>query len=466
MDPVVTPGEMAAIDAEAAGPVEILIDRAGRATALAALRLLADHRGRVYGSRVAVLAGPGNNGADGRSAARVLAERGVRCVVFDVGADPSVADDRVAGSSFDLIIDACFGTGLKRPFRSQDLPLRPGETPVLAVDIPSGVDGLTGQVHGSPLAATVTVTFAAMKPGLLFEPGRTLAGEVSVVDIGLDCSRARLWHTGPSDLDRWPKRQVTAHKWHNAVGVIGGSRGMDGAVTLAATAALRAGAGYVVLGRSDHGPRPGLTVLGQPTEAVTHSLIDDRNRAATSLWRCGSVVVGPGLDLDDVSLLPVVLDLLPTIEAPLVVDAGAIRADVLDRVPLVDLPPIITPHDGEFERLVGRPPGVDRVAAARGVASDLGVIVVLKGPTAVVAHPDGRATVSTGGDQRLATAGTGDVLSGIIGAGLALGADPFTAAMLAVELHGQAARRGPAVGLVASDLPSLVAETLSINESS
>ena len=458
MREVLTPAEMAAVDAEAPEPVTELVERAGWATARAALRLLA---GDAYGKRVAVLAGKGNNGADGRSAAHHLERRGARCQVFDVpgpeGREP------VETGTYDLVLDACFGTGLRGPFHAGSLPIDVGDTPVLAVDIPSGVNGLTGATEGTPLPAIATVTFAALKPGLLFEPGRSLAGHVTVADIGLDCSRARLWNLEQSDLSGWPRRSGTAHKWANAVAVIGGGTGMAGAASLASTGALRAGAGYVTQVRTAPlGAGP-----SAPVEAVTVSMIDDWNRTVSLVDRCGAVVIGPGLEIDGPQRLAELHQLLAMAEAPVVFDAGALRPELLEAVSRSsvadDRLSVLTPHDGEFARLTGRRPGPDRIEDTRRAAADLGAVVLLKGPTTVVAHPDGRALLSTAGDQRLATAGSGDVLSGIIGAGLTLGLDPFLAAGLGAELHGRAAGRGFAVGLRAGDLPALVAEFLSFD---
>lgn len=459
MRETVTPEEMATIDAEAPEPVSELIERAGWATAQTALGLFG---GDAYGKRVAVLAGKGNNGADGRSAARYLRHRGAVCRVYEVSTSSDGArsepEDTVA---YDLIIDACYGTGLRGRFDRWSLPIDVGDTPVLAVDIPSGVNGLTGAAQGSPLAAVETVTFAALKPGLLFEPGRSLAGRITVADIGLDCSRARIRHLEESDLSRWPARGGTDHKWANAVAVVGGSPGMVGAAALTSTAALRSGAGYVVQIR----PAPLASGPSMPIEAVAVSMVDDWDRAVEHLGRCGAVVVGPGLSIDGPQVLSQVHRLLAMSEAPVAFDAGALRPDLLDAVGgssvADDRLPILTPHDGEFERITGRSPGTDRIDDTRRAASELDAIVLLKGPTTVVAHPDGRVLVSTAGDERLATAGTGDVLSGIIGAGLALGLDPFLAAGLGAELHGRAARRGRRVGLISGDLPDLVADLLS-----
>ncbi len=465
MIPVVFPAEMTAIDAEAPEPVEELIDRAGWATARAARVLLSrlppggDGRRGVYGRRVLVLAGKGNNGADGRSAALFLERWGVACTVVNILDEPTVASARpTTADGFDLVLDACFGTGLRGSFDHHDLPMAVGDTPVLAVDIPSGVSGLTGAAQGRPLAAVATVTFAALKPGLLFEPGRTLAGLVEVGDIGLDVSRARLWCLEAADLERWPRRAVDAHKWNQAVAVVGGSAGMTGAPTMTATAALRAGAGYAVMAMV------GGAVNAGPTEAVAVDLGADTDEVRDRIGRCRAVAIGPGADTDEATteLLGRVVDAL---SVSAVFDAGALRPELLDRRRsggLADDPlHVLTPHDGEFERLTGHKPGEDRLAATRSAAESLRAVVVLKGPTTVIAHPDGRACVSVAGDQRLATAGTGDVLTGIIAAGLALGLAPFDAAGLGVELHGRAARLGHPTGLTAGDLPDLVADVLS-----
>ena len=274
VEPVVTPAEMGAIDAAAPEPVEVLIERAGWAVARAALGLL----GGTYGARVLVLAGKGNNGNDGRVAARFLAARGVRCRVEVADFQPSPTDL----ARCDLLIDAAYGTGFRGSWDAADV----GSTPVLAVDIPSGVNGLTGEAAGRVLSAAATVTFAAWKPGLLFHPGRGLAGSVTVADIGLDArTGCRAWHLSANDLgpplpeiarltraqresdlreapqsapDGWPQAGVEAHKWQRAVWVIGGHGSMLGAPSLAAAAAARAGAGYVALSV------PGTTLSGPP----------------------------------------------------------------------------------------------------------------------------------------------------------------------------------------------------------
>lgn len=457
MTPIVTPAEMAAIDADAPEDVSILIDRAGWAVARRALDLLP----AAHGTRVLVVAGKGNNGADGRAAARFLERRGVRCAVMDPS--EAAAAGPIAppgGGRYDLVIDAAYGTGFRGTFEAPDV----GVAPVLAVDIPSGVDGLTGAVGGEALAAAATVTFAALKPGLLFEPGKSLAGRVTVADIGLDCSRAHCWHLGLDDLrQHWPRPEPTTHKWKRAVWVVGGSPGLDGAPGLAARAALRGGAGYVAVSLPGSEQLRSVAAPSVPIEAVRRPLSERWGaEVLAGLDRFAALVIGCGLAVDPATGTEVRTVVATAGDKPTVVDGGAIDAVAADHGALQDrtVPAILTPHDGELRRLTGRPAGADRVDTTRRAASELASIVVLKGPTTVVAAPDGRALVSTAGDARLASAGTGDVLAGLIGAALAAGVEPFLAAGLGVELHGRAALGGLDRGFAASDLPPLAAELL------
>lgn len=446
---------MAAIDAAAPEPVDVLIGRAGAAVARAALDLL----GGAYGRRVVVIAGKGNNGNDGREAARRLELRGVRTTVIAADADVAMLP------ATDLVIDAAYGTG----FRGTWAAPRPADpsTPVLAVDIPSGISGDTGEALGSPLRATRTVTFAAYKPGLLLGDGPAFAGEVTVADIGLDVERpspprARL--VTERDVHVWlPGRVVGAHKWTAAVRLIAGSAGMTGSAELAATAALRAGAGYVR--RSSPGIDPATPGTGSsdPIEAVITALPATgwAVEVMIELDRFGALAVGPGLGTD-ASVTPEVLRLV-TAPVPLVIDGDGLRALGDDPAAALaprpaHLPPaVLTPHGGEFTRLGGELDGrKSRLDAVRDLASRSGAVVLLKGPTTLVAHPDGRVLASDQGDSRLATAGTGDVLTGVLSAFLARGVPPFEAAAAAAFVHGRSALLGPREGLVASDLPPLL----------
>jgi NAD(P)H-hydrate epimerase len=442
MLPVLTPAEMAAVDAAAPEAVDVLIARAGVAVAHHALDLL----GGAYGRHVVVVAGPGNNGADGRSAAERLRRRGARVDVLDVATAPAVLP------ACDLVIDAAYGTGFRGEYVSPD----PGGAPVLAVDIPSGVAGLTGAVSGRALAAVRTVTFAALKPGLLLEPGRALAGDVVVADIGLDVSAATAGVVTAADVCTWfPDRPADAHKWRAALLVVAGSPGMTGAARLAAAAAQRAGAGLVRVAS------PGVDDdRGRPVEAVGLRLPDDgwAEAVAHVLPRFQALVIGPGLGTAPATQGGIRLA-LESAATPAVVDGDGITAlgrDVAIAVAARPAPTILTPHDGEYERLTGTRPQPDRLEAARSLAAETGAVVLLKGPTTVVADPDGRVRITTTGDARLATAGSGDVLSGIIGALLARGVAPFDAAAAGAWLHGRAAQLGPAEGLVAGDLPALL----------
>ncbi|MCP5029332.1 MAG: NAD(P)H-hydrate dehydratase [Actinomycetia bacterium] len=445
MIPIVTPAEMQAIDAEAAAPVDELIERAGAAVARAALRLL----GGGYGRRVVVVAGAGNNGADGRAAARRLERRGVRCVVLDAVDLPRPLPP------CDLVIDAAFGTG----FRGTWVPPDVGSTPVLAVDIPSGVDGLTGEVAAA-LPAVATVTFAASKPGLVLPPGRWLTGEVEVVDIGLDVTGARARLVTDEDVAAvLPPRPVEAHKWQSACRIVAGSPAMAGAATLAARGALRAGAGYVQAARPGGEPdRP-----PDPLEAVGLAL--ERSGwsadALAGLDRIKAMLIGPGLGLAPLTRASVI-EVVAGAAVPLVIDADGLTAmaEDLDGVAARSGATVLTPHDGEYVRLMGHAPGADRLAGARQLADRAGAVVLLKGPSTVVASPDGEVAVVTTGDARLATAGTGDVLAGIIVALLARGLDAFPAAWAGAHIHARAAEVGPVDGLVAGDLPDLIPPAL------
>ena len=447
MIPVVTPEEMGEIDRAAPEPTDVLVARAGAATARAAARML----GGTYGRRVVVVAGKGNNGADGRAAAGRLRRQGVRVELVEAADAP----DRLPPCH--LVIDAAYGTGFRGDYSAPD----PGGAPVLAVDIPSGVNGLTGEAEDGAVRAARTVTFAALKPGLLLHPGAQLAGEVDVVDIGLDVSSARAAVVEEADVARWlPERPADTHKWKSAVWVVAGSPGMTGAAHLCARAALRAGAGTVRLGIPGSGPDPGvLEVVGRdtPAEGWDAFVLEDSQRAR-------ALVVGPGLARTDATR-DAVRRLLAASPLPAVVDADGLHAlGDRDQAAAVlrerSAPTVLTPHTGEFDRLNGGPAGGDRIGSVRDLAAVLGATVLLKGTATVVAGADGLALLATAGDARLATAGSGDVLSGVIGALLAQGLDGTRAAAAGAYLHGFAAGMGWRRGLVAGDLLDLLPAAL------
>jgi NAD(P)H-hydrate epimerase len=447
--PVVTTEEMRAIDRDAPEPTEVLIERAGAAVARVALRMMDG----AYGRRVVVVAGKGNNGADGRAAARRLARRGVRVLHVDAAAVP----ERLPPS--DLVIDAAYGTGFHGDYVAPD----PNGARVLAVDIPSGVNGDTGAAAPTAAWADETVTFAALKPGLLLGEGPDRAGLVEVADIGLDVSRTRTHVIEDADAaEMLPPRPRDAHKWQRAVYVVAGSGGMLGAAHLTSTAALRAGAGMVRLAT------PGAPSEAYPPgEVVGRALPDDWARAVVEeAERFGAVAIGPGLGTSP-DTVQSVCDVVRRTPVPIVVDAdglnslarvGAGARDELLRSRTV--PTVLTPHAGEFARLAGGPPGDDRLHAVRALAARTGAVVLLKGSTTVVADLSGAVRISVAGSARLATAGTGDVLTGVIAAFLAAGVAPLDAAALGAHVHGRAAATGHRVGMVAGDLLDLVAAWL------
>ncbi len=440
---------MRLIDSMAPEPVEVLIERAGAAVALAAVRMM----GGTYGKRVVVIAGKGNNGADGRVAGRRLAERGAAVTIIEAIDPPAELP------LCDLVIDAAYGTGFRGVWNPPDT----GGAPVLAVDIPTGVDGLTGQRSSGILPADRTVTFAALKPGLLFPPGSTYAGALEVADIGLDTSMARSHLVQHRDVSAWVgPREADAHKWRSAVWVVAGSGGMLGAARLAAASAQRAGAGMVWLSSPGAGMDP-----QAPTEVVNRPLPSHgwASEILGASERFHALVIGPGMGRAEPMSLQI-RELVANTPLPVVVDGDGLFALAWSSdgaAPLLrgrTAPTVLTPHDGEFALLAGARVGVDRMAAARELAEVTSSVVLLKGAATVVAEPTGSVYVVTAGDERLATAGTGDVLAGIIGALLASGVPAFEAAAAGAWIHGQAGRRGSARGLVAGDLPDLIPAVL------
>jgi NAD(P)H-hydrate epimerase len=442
MKPVLSVAEMGAVDAAAPEPVEELIERAGSAIAWAALRTL----GGSYGKRVVVVAGQGNNGADGRSAARRLAERGVRVRVFDAADAPSCLP------AADLVIDAAYGTGFRGTYNAPD----PAGAPVLAVDIPSGVNGDSGVACDGAVTATQTITMAALKPGLLLGDGPDHAGEVVVVDIGLRALTERVQLVEASDVRGWiPRRPRDSHKWRGAVCVVGGSPGLYGAAGLAAGSAQRSGSGMVRLaipGGTPSGPPKPISSLGAdlPLRHWAKAAIEATDR-------CSAAILGPGLGRSH-DALDNAAEFVANTTVPLIVDADGLDLSVIRREVIKEreAPVVITPHDAEFARLAGQYPGEDRIGDVCALAHSTGCVVLLKGPTTVVADPAGRVLLANSGDQRLATGGTGDVLSGILATFCARGVPAFEAAAAAAYVHGVAGRLGPSDGLVAEDLLPLL----------
>ena len=484
MDPVLTPAAMREADRRtiAAGVDEgVLIERAGRAVAWHARSML----GGTYGRRIVVLCGTGNNGNDGRVAARMLAQWGARVTRCDL--ESPLADDglRRALDDCDLAIDAMYGSGFRGEL-SGVAAMIDGELyrapRILAVDLPSGVDGATGEIRGEgfvggAVLAHETLALAALKPGLLFEPGRFHAGRVTVVDIGIDLGIADVWHWTRDDvasapLERWPQM----HKWSSAVLVVGGSNGMYGAPLLSARAAQRSGSGMVVVavpqGCDATHVVPEVVTREIPTlgdgsmaESAAQIILDDIDRFA-------ALVVGPGLGRQRPTQR-VVRSIVASTPIPIVIDADALHALSPDYAELraritAGLPPaILTPHAGEFRVLSGREIGNDRIEAARWLANETQSVVLLKGPGTVVAAPQGFTAIVANGGSELATAGSGDALCGIIAALCAqLGPDAWTPTLAhtvasAAWIHGDAAARtGLGPSMTASDLIASIPATL------
>ena len=428
---LLTPAQMAQADA-LAGNTETLMEAAGRAVARCIMQ-------RCRKAPVLVLAGPGNNGGDGRVAARYLAQEGWPVKLRDFR--EAIPEEAARAG---LVIDAIFGAGLSRDLDERTAALLKAARRIVAVDVPSGLDGGTGQVRGFAPQAEFTITFVRKKPGHLLFPGRALCGEVLLRDIGMPDAvigqvQPNTWENGPA-LFTLPQRGATGHKYSSGdVTILSGS--LPGAARLAAMAARRAGAGMVSIAARHAAPLPEAGILLRP-EKLRVLLADKRRKT----W-----VVGPGLGIAAASKK--LARLVAAGGLTIVADADALTAceNAPERLRGVS---VITPHEGEFVRLFG-PVGPDKIAAARRAAILTGAVVVLKGPDTVIAAPSGVAAINANAPAWLATGGTGDVLAGLIAALLARGMAPFPAACAGVWLHGEAANAaGP--GMLAEDLPPLL----------
>jgi hydroxyethylthiazole kinase-like uncharacterized protein yjeF len=499
MKPLLTPAEAAELDrsSRSAGtPVEALMERAGAAVARACLDLL----GGAYGRRVVVVCGRGNNGGDGLVAARHLWRQGIRAAVFLTDPDAELrapadvmlarlrqeTDVRVRGvdravfardlERSDLAIDAIFGTGFHgtpeaAPAVAIDL-LNEGGAPIVAVDIPSGVDGGTGAVEGRAIRADLTVTFGAAKLGVALLPGAELAGDVRVVDIGFASEpTSSIGLTEPSDVaGALPARTVDGHKRDSgALVVVAGSRTMTGAVRLVARAAGRVGAGYVVVAV----PAAILPIVQRELDETVFLGLPDTDDGTVSTeavaivseqaTKARAIAIGPGLSRNPATAA-FVRALVREIEVPAVIDADALNAFADERGALGDrkAEAVLTPHVGELARLLGRSPG-ERCAEARSLATETDAVALIKGTRSVIAAPDGVARVNPTGSASLATAGTGDVLTGTIGGLLARGVDPFAAAWSGAYLQGLAgilAAERHGTGTLAGDVAELLPEAI------
>ena len=412
MIPILSTEAMREADAAAVSlrGTDALVAAAGTAVALSAQTML---RGS-YGRRVAVVVGPGLNGADGRVAARWLRGRGAQVTIVEWDHAPAVLD------GYDLVIDAAFGLGCTRPYAAPSVS--PG-TLVLAVDLPSGVDSDTGALLGSPLSADATIALGAYKHAHFTGPAADLCGELHFAGLGI-VSTFDDGLVTDDDLTSFLNSAHADHKWNHAIQALVGSTLMPGAAELVLRGALAGGASMIRF--ESRGDVASSVELPPEVVHAADPRIDPR---------CRAVVAGPGLGADAASWLR---ERLTDCPCPVVLDA-----DGLDRTLIDDLSPkdgswVLTPHEGEFARLTGTPHGPDRFAAVRALARDTGCVVLLKGPRTVIASPSGRLRVVTSGTSALATAGTGDVLSGLLGATIARGHDPLEAAGLAAHLHGRA----------------------------
>ncbi|MGA0562263.1 NAD(P)H-hydrate dehydratase [Ancylobacter sp. VNQ12] len=475
---LLTPDEMSQADRltmERGTPGLVLMENAGAAVARVAAQA------SCVGSSVLVLCGPGNNGGDGFVAARLLLEAGYRVRLALLGRREALRGDAAAMAArwagaveaapeaslddVDLVIDALFGAGLARDLdgEARELVERVNASgrPVVAVDLPSGIDGAAGKVRGAAIRARCSVTFFRPKPGHLLLPGRVHAGVLTVADIGirrdvLDVIRPCAFRNEPCLWQaHFPVPRIDGHKYSRGhLVAVSGPAQATGATRLAARAALRAGAGLVTVAS----PMEALPIHAANLSAIMVRAVDDAEGLERLLEdrRLSTVIIGPGVGVGQGARdrLAVCADRRLVIDADLITSfKGA--ADEL-AAQLAGAPAAVaTPHDGEFARLFeGCPEVLDapsKLERARAGARRLGIVLVLKGADTVVAAPDGRASIADNAPPWLATAGAGDVLSGIVGGLLAQGMPPFEAASAAVWLHGEAAREaGP--GLVADDL--------------
>jgi NAD(P)H-hydrate epimerase len=442
--PVLTAEEYRRVDEAYTGDVDAAMDRAGLAVALAAVR-----HGAVYGKKVVVLAGPGNNGGDGYVAAHYLARRGVDVVVaalHEPKTPPALraaerarlAGVRIGGveppSHADIVIDAVFGGGGRRGMPPEIEAWMATEAVVVAVDFPTGLDPDTGKVEERAFQAVETVTFQYLKTGHVREDGPEHCGVVTVVDIGIEGGQPSMWVAEEADAPR-PPRPRRGHKWSvGSVLVVGGSKGMVGASVLAGRSALNFGAGSVVVASpcSD-------VVSAIAPELVTRPLdaVEDR------LDKFDVVVAGPGLDGGDhEQALPLIRK-----SSRVLLDAGGLTPDLLDAAVEGGAEVVITPHAGEFKRLAGVGGGE---YAIRALALRKGVTVLLKGNPTLICDGGTPILVRTGGPE-LATIGTGDVLSGMVGALWARGLDSRSALISGAFWHGVAGADLARMGTVTAD---------------
>jgi ADP-dependent NAD(P)H-hydrate dehydratase / NAD(P)H-hydrate epimerase len=469
-----------------------LMERAGAGVARIVERLVPD-------GAVAVVCGKGNNGGDGLVVARLLREAGRSVTVVcaappgDFAGDARVNLERLPGEGplelegdraraeqsleeASVVIDALLGTGFQGEPRGavgEAIEIvNAARALVVSVDLPSGVDASTGVASGVAVRAAVTATFHAGKPGLWIAPGKAHAGEVETIEIGIPRGwpgETQIGLIAPAVFERLPRRAQSSTKFTSGhVLIVGGSRGLTGAPRMAAHAAMRAGAGYVTA-FVPASQQPILATAGPP-ELMTRVLPEDRDggliadgvqSVLDAAERGGALALGPGLGRSD-GAVEFARELARRAELALVLDADGLNAHagLLGELSARSASTVLTPHAGELGRLLevgSEEIERERLRHVRAAATQARAVVVLKGDDTLIAEPSGRVAVSPGATPALATAGTGDVLSGVIAALLAAGLDPFTAAAAGVSLHAQAGReaarrQGAAEGVVASDV--------------
>ncbi|OHV81203.1 bifunctional ADP-dependent NAD(P)H-hydrate dehydratase/NAD(P)H-hydrate epimerase [Rhizobium sp. LCM 4573] len=481
---VLTPEEMAAADTEAArsGIISFdLMERAGQAVAAAALRRF------PHAYRFAVLCGPGNNGGDGYVAARTLMEAGATVAVFHLSDPAKLKGD--AKRAFDLcpkvgselrayeprfgdvVIDALFGAGLTRTLTEDVIQMirrvEAANLPVIAIDLPSGLCGRRGKPLGGAFQAELTVTFMSWKPGHLLMPGRSLCGDTEVFDIGIPrrILKSVAGKIGENRPEFWrehlPRPDPSSHKYRRGhLAVFSGEGSRTGAARLSAAAGLRNGAGLVTVAS----PSDAITVNASSlTTVMLHEVetVADLNDWLNSA-KLSAFVLGPGFGIGEKARQFV----LAVKDRPLVLDADGITSFKNDPSQLFEAFAagetrlVLTPHEGEFARLfpdLAEDENLSKVERAVKAAERAHAAIVYKGADTVIAAPDGRAAINTNAPPWLATAGSGDVLAGMIGALLAQGMPGFESAAAAVYQHGEAARQAGR-GMTAEDLVAHVGQ--------
>jgi NAD(P)H-hydrate epimerase len=486
-EPLYTAEEMRAAEAAHDGPMLELMERAGSAAAEAVLRRYPE------ALSVSVWCGTGSNGGDGFVVARRLREAGRNVEIVLGGTEEKIAGEASENlerarklkipfaepGGGEVAVDALFGTGFSGKPRDEATRLIEAlnglGVPVLSVDVPSGVDASTGEVAGAAVRAQATVTFHGRKVGLVVAPGRFHAGEVEVADIGLHPAKTRHEHVTERILDEVPRRGPRDNKYSAGnVLVVGGSTGKTGAPCLSAEASLRAGAGIVTV----CGPASLNLVFEQRLlEVMSRPCIDEdgvmtidaADEILDAAGKATAVALGPGLGRTD-GVRALVGYLLDRLDKPIVLDADGLWAIAghLDWVFSRDAPTVLTPHAGELARLLGRDSSwiaARRLNAVQAGADDVGAVVLLKGADTLVASPGRGVLVSDLGNPGLATAGTGDVLTGIVAAFLSKGMDGKVAAAAAAAAGGAAARvageRHGEAGMIASDVVEALSPAMS-----